>query len=204
MPIPSLHNHIRGRRSGLPRAALCIIVISLCGCFALKVASAMGNTCLPNSSELPGWEIADKPYRYLPDNLYKHINGEAEFFVAYGFVSLVGANYASESDNRNAITVDIYDMGEKLNAFGVFQTKRGGGTSSLNIGTASFGTGGYLAFYKGRYYVEILSFVKSERWKMQHVVSLERWQKKYRTICCPLRSFLICLNLEKLRDLRGM
>jgi hypothetical protein len=114
--------------------------------------------------------MAEEPYRYGPQDLYEYIDGEAEYFLAYGFISLLGANYALESDNRNAITVDIYDMGEKLNAFGVFQSKRGGETSSLNIGTASSGTDSYLAFYQDRYYVEILSFVKDEQWKTQHLV----------------------------------
>jgi hypothetical protein len=170
MPIAYLHNHIRGRRSVLHRAALSIIVISLSGWFALRVAAAKGDSWLPNSSEIPGWGMVDKPYRYVPDDLYKYINGEAEFFLGYGFVSLAGANYASEADNEDFITVDIYNMGEKLNAFGVFQAKRSGAISSLNIGTACFGAEGYLAFYKDRYYVEILSFVKDERWKAQHVM----------------------------------
>jgi hypothetical protein len=114
--------------------------------------------------------MADKPYRYNPQNLYKYINGEADSFVAYGLVSLVGANYCSGSDSSDSITVDIYDMGEKLNAFGVFQSRRGRESSSLKIGAASFGTNGYLVFYKDRYYVEILSFVKDEQWKTEHVI----------------------------------
>jgi hypothetical protein len=114
--------------------------------------------------------MADKPHRYGPQDLYQYINGEAESFVAYGFVSLKGANYFPGSDNNGSITVDIYDMGEKLNAFGVFQSKRGGETSSVRVGTASFGRDGYLVFYKDRYFVEILSFVKDEQWKTQHIV----------------------------------
>jgi hypothetical protein len=114
--------------------------------------------------------MADKPYRYGPQDLYQYINGEAESFVAYGFVSLQGANYSLGSDNDGFITVDIYNMGERLNAFGVFQSKRGGEPSSVNIGAGSFGRDGYLAFYKNKYFVEILSFVKDEQWKTQDVV----------------------------------
>ena len=133
---------------------------------------------LPDSAELPGWQMANKPYRYSPQDLYKYINGEAEFFLAYGFVSLKGANYSSGSDSRDSITVDIYDMGEKLNAFGVFQSKRGRESSSLKIGAASFGSDGFIVFYKDRYYVEILSFVEGEQRKTEHVIIAQKVAEK--------------------------
>lgn len=114
--------------------------------------------------------MADKPYRYGPQDLYQYIDGEAESFVAHGFVSLQGANYSPRSDKTAFITVDIYNMGERLNAFGVFQSKRGGEPSSLKVGAGSFGRDGYLAFYKDKYFVEILSFVKDEQRKTQDIV----------------------------------
>jgi len=178
MHILFLHNNVKGRRSVLRRAALSIGTIFLSYWCALGVASARGNTLLPNSSEIPGWQMANKPYRYSPDNLYKYINGEADFFVAYGFVSLVGVDYSSGSENSDAITVDIYDMGEKLNAFGVFQSKRGRESSSLKIGAESFGADGYVVFYKDRYYVEILSFVEGEQQETEHVIIARKVAEK--------------------------
>jgi len=171
-------NNVRGRRAVLRRAALCIVTVFLsCWC-ALGVASSRGNTLLPNSLEIPGWRTANKPYRYSPENLYKYINGEADLFVAYGFVSLVGANYSSGPESSDSITIDIYDMGEKLNAFGVFYSKRGRESSSLKIGAASFGADGYVVFYKDRYYVEILSFVQGEQKKTEHVIMARKVAEK--------------------------
>jgi hypothetical protein len=123
--------------------------------------------------------MANKPYCHSPQNLYKYINGEADFFVAYGFVSLVGANYSSASHSSDSITVDVYDMGDKLNAFGVFQSKRGRESSPLKIGAACFGADGYLVFYKDRYYVEILSFVESEQRKTEHVIIARKDELSY-------------------------
>lgn len=178
MHILLLHNNVRGTRSVLRRAALSVVMIFL-GCWsALGIASARGNTLLPNSLEIPGWQMANKPYRYSPQNLYKYINGEADFYISYGFVSLVGANYSSGSESSDSITVDIYDMGEKLNAFGVFQSKRGRESSSLKIGAASFGADGYVVFYKDRYYVEILSFVEGEQRKTEHVIMARKVAEK--------------------------
>jgi hypothetical protein len=122
--------------------------------------------------------MTEKPYRYSSEDLYEYINGQAESFLAYGFVSLQGVNYFPESGGEDAITVDVYNMGDKLNAFGIFQSKRGSEATSSKIGTTSYGTDGYLAFYKGRYYVEILSFVKDEQWKDQHMVIAQKVAEK--------------------------
>ncbi|MDY6990019.1 MAG: DUF6599 family protein [Thermodesulfobacteriota bacterium] len=122
--------------------------------------------------------MVDKPYRYGPQDLWKYINGEAESFLAYGFVSLNGANYASKSDRNDSVGVDIYDMEKKLNAFGLFQSMRGGESSSLKIGAASFGSGGFIVFYQDRYYVEVLSFVKSEQWKRHHLLIAQKVAEK--------------------------
>jgi hypothetical protein len=129
--------------------------------------------------------MTDKPYQYTPEDLYKYINGQAESFLAYGFVSLKGVSYSPESGDEDTITVDVYNMGDKLNAFGMFQSKRGSEPSSLNIGAASYGTDGYLAFYKGRRYVEILSFVKDEKWKEQHLVIARKVAEKIKGDALP-------------------
>lgn len=178
MHILYLHNSLRGRPPALSGAVYLVVIIFLCCWCLLGVASAQGNALLPNSAEIPGWQVIDKPYRYSPQDLYKYINGEAEFFLAYGFVSLKGANYSYGSDSRDSITVDIYDMGEKLNSFGVFQSKRGGESSSLKIGAASFGSDGFIVFYKDRYYVEILSFVEGEQRKTEHVIIAQKVAEK--------------------------
>jgi hypothetical protein len=56
-------------------------------------------------------------------------------------------------------------MGDKLNAFGVFQSKRGSRASALNLGAASMGSDGYLAFYKDRFFVEIQAYITREKEK---------------------------------------
>jgi len=126
--------------------------------------------------------MIDKPYGYSPEDLWKYINGEAEFYVAYGFVSLIGANYGSRT---YSIGVDIFDMGEKLHAFGVFQSRRGNEPSSLKVGAASFGAEGYLVFYKDRYYVEILSFGEREKGDTGHVTVARKVAEKIKGDISP-------------------
>jgi hypothetical protein len=113
----------------------------------------------------PEWQMQGKPYGFVPQNLYEYINGEAEFFIAYGFVELTGANYILVAGGKDTVTIDIYDMGNKLNAFGVFQSKTGGRASALNLGAASTGFDDYLAFYKDRFFVEIQTYMTREKEK---------------------------------------
>ena len=120
---------------------------------------AIFSSALPS----PEWKVEGQPYGFVPQNLYEYINGEAEFFIAFGFIELTGANYASVAGGKDTATIDIYDMGNKLNAFGVFQSKRGGQASALNLGAASTGSDGYLAFYKDRFFVEIQAYITREK-----------------------------------------
>ncbi len=138
----------------------------LFGCgFALAVSDAPGNSEILEGLNLPGIQIVDSPYHFESHNLFEYINGAADFYIAYGFNSLAGANYLVASNPKDSITVDIYDMGKKINAFGVFQSKRNKDAPTLNIGAGSFGDDGYLVFYKGRYVVEINAFIKNDTWK---------------------------------------
>jgi hypothetical protein len=119
------------------------------------------STALPSRE----WKVDGQPYDFHPQNLYEYINGEAEFFIAYGFVELTGAIYTSVAGGNDTVTIDIYDMGNKLNAFGVFQSKRGGQVSALNVGAASMGSDDYFAFYKDRFFVEMQAYITSEKEK---------------------------------------
>jgi hypothetical protein len=118
-------------------------------------------TALPSTE----WRMEGQSYAFLPQNLYEYINGEAEFFIAFGFVELTGANYTSVGGDNDTVTIDIYDMGNKLNAFGVFQSKRGGQVSALIVGAASMGSDDYFAFYKDRFFVEIQAYITGEKQK---------------------------------------
>ena len=116
---------------------------------------------LPPQSAGSEWRLVGDNYSYLPDTLYNYINGAADLFISYGFVALAGGEYRRGSDKRENVTVDIYDMGSTLNAFGVFQSKRDPEVRSFTLGAGAFGTEKYVFFYKGRFYVEIQAYVLS-------------------------------------------
>lgn len=137
--------------------------------FFLNTSNIMANSVveklLPKSPGVTGWQLTGDHYYYLPENLYNYINGAADLFISYGFVKLVGAEYASKSGRQENVIVDIYDMGNKLNAFGVFQTKRDPESRPLKIGAGSFCSEQYVLFYKDRFYVEIQAYVSNGKGK---------------------------------------
>lgn len=141
----------------LAGGTLCFIF--LCGA-QLKAATDV-RKMLPPQSAGSEWRLVGDTYSYLPDTLYNYINGAADLFISYGFVSLAGGEYRRGSDQPGNVTVDIYDMGSTLNAFGVFQSKRDPEVRSLTLGAGAFGTEKYVFFYKGRFYVEIQAYVLS-------------------------------------------
>ncbi len=110
---------------------------------------------LPGVDEISGWQQQGKPYTYLPANLYSYIDGAADQFIAYHFVKLYGAEYASAADGRNRFTMDIYDMGADLGALGIFKSKKDPACVSAHIEAESCATDQYLLFHGKRFYVEI-------------------------------------------------
>lgn len=136
-----------------------IVLCTICFLFFLGISEVMADSgvekLLSQNPGVVGWQLVGDYYQYLPNNLYNYINGAADLFLSYGFVKLVGAEYnPGTSEAENAI-VDIYDMGNKLNAFGVFQSKRDPKSKSFKIGSGAFGSEKYIYFYKDRFYIEI-------------------------------------------------
>jgi hypothetical protein len=158
-------------KAGYIRQSFRCVIILLMILFIMAVtcisplAASLDESIFSKALPSPEWQMDGQPYGFQPQNLYEYINGEAEFFIAFGFIELTGANYTSVSGGKDTATMDIYDMGNKLNAFGVFQSKRGGQVSALNIGAASMGSEDYLAFYKDRFFVEMQAYITSEKEK---------------------------------------
>jgi len=143
------------------RSGLCAcLALAAGGLCAAQASAAALDALLKDSLSLPGWRLEGAPYRYTPANLYTYINGAADFFVAYGFTGLDGAAYAPRSADGSLMTIDIYDMGDKLNAFGVFQSRRDPAAPAADIGAAGQISSDYAAFYKGRYYVELQGLIR--------------------------------------------
>ena len=112
-----------------------------------------------NPSLLPkeppkGWILAEGPRVFTKANLFEHINGQAELFFKYGFQRCTFAVYKDPNNPDRQIDLDIYDMGNVLQAFGIFSRFREE-DRSMDIGIDSYLDDHSALFYQGKYYVAL-------------------------------------------------
>jgi hypothetical protein len=111
-------------------------------------------TLLP---ELAEWSLAEAPSTYLPGTLFEYIDGAAENYLSYGFRELIVGNY-KKREAAAALTVEVYDMGDELRAYGVYSSERYPESRFLKVGGQGYWEDGTLNFTSGRFYVKLLCF----------------------------------------------
>ena len=99
-----------------------------------------------------GWRQVGSPQVYNQKNLFNRINGQAELFFKYGFQESVFTIYQNKNNSKDQIELDLYDMGNVLQAFGIFSRFRSEDRSA-GVGLESYVEDTSLLFYKGRYFV---------------------------------------------------
>ena len=105
---------------------------------------------------IKGFRPESEPMQYHSENLYEYINGAADAYLAYGFRNLLTRDF---SFGNLKFTVDIYDMGSRINAFGMYKTERPAEVKVLKIGIESVVSPPYQCLLlKGAYYVKINIF----------------------------------------------
>lgn len=102
-----------------------------------------------------GWTFEFAPEIYTPENLYEYINGEAEIYKRYDFVEMATASYVLKVDPAATFTLDIYDMGTALNAFGIYSSYRRPELHFEEIGAEATVSELNIRFYKGQYFVQV-------------------------------------------------
>lgn len=107
-------------------------------------------------SVMKGIEKTDSVFVYNRANLWEYINGAADLFIDYGFQELQSVDVKLDSLGA---TVDVYDMGAPLNAFGIYGLERPKDAERLTIGTeAVIQPPVQCLLLKDRYYVKFNIF----------------------------------------------
>lgn len=156
------HNSDRPGQAALRRGfagAAAILFFLLAGVlpgFAQASGPAM-TALLPDSGFHPGWIIDGKPETFTRDNLYEHINGEAELYLPYGFDSAVVAYYTAGKGSKSGLSVDIYRMGSPLDAFGIYGGYRNPDGEAVKAGVEGEISRTQLLFFQDRYFVRVNS-----------------------------------------------
>lgn len=121
---------------------------------ALSIAQSDADRLLPPEHFESGWRYDFAPETFTPETLHEYINGEAELYRQFGVREMVTASYIQDKKNWR-VTVDVYDMGSALNAFGVYCHSRRPDLTFADIGEQAIVSDYQIRFYKSRFYVQL-------------------------------------------------
>ncbi|MBN2413282.1 hypothetical protein JXQ31_16505 [candidate division KSB1 bacterium] len=116
---------------------------------------------IPSADELDPVIVSSEPEYYNQDNLWDYINGGAPAYIAYGFeqvVTLVVMNPDSVE-----MVVDIYDMADSLNAFGIYSQEKSSKGKPVTFGSNGMQYNNAIYFWQDRYYVKLIAYETSAR-----------------------------------------
>jgi hypothetical protein len=153
------HSRIR------PSAAAALAVAAILACAAAPGLRAQAAPPASLASLLPAaaeWKASEPARPYDPTSLFEYIDGAAEAYIGYDFKALLVANFQHAS-SKATLTVEIYDMGSALNAFGIYGAERYPESRFVPIGVQGYYEEGTLNFLAGRYYVKLLGFEAGDR-----------------------------------------
>jgi hypothetical protein len=129
-----------------------ILMLGVTMLFSCSVAR-FGTTSPTAPKEIDGW-TADREVRtFNRKSLFEYIDGGAELYLAYRFHKAYVYRYTKPGEPD--IVMDIYDMSTPEDAFGVFTAEREG--DDIGIGQGSEYETGLLRFFKGPFFVSILT-----------------------------------------------
>jgi hypothetical protein len=92
---------------------------------------------------------------YDRGSLFDYINGGAEVYLDLDFVKVGARDYVIDLGEETYFTLDVYDMCEPVNAFGIYSAERYGDIPPVKVGVEGYMGGGALVYWSGRYYVKV-------------------------------------------------
>ncbi|MFC1852017.1 DUF6599 family protein [candidate division CSSED10-310 bacterium] len=138
----------------LKRVILMVLFIILSGSWQLKARAADSRDLLPHADEFKGWTLTGKVLHFPAQDLWKHIDGAAEQYLAYSCVSLTVA-YQHQEETDSEISVEIYRMKDDLTSFGIYAIQRPREGEFLSVGAQGYQESNILNFYKGLFYIKL-------------------------------------------------
>ncbi len=129
-----------------------LVLVALLACSA--PSSPVDARGVLGAAELPsGWRWTETPVFYDEATLYEYINGAARGVLVYDFAVL--AHLEGEGPGGERLSVDVYDMGTPLGAFGYYSVGRCRGCAVRDWGVeGSFEDGVSLAWAE-RFYLRV-------------------------------------------------
>jgi len=130
-----------------------LVVVALAvGCGSGEEPAAGGTglaELLPAASSMDGWQVADGPTDYDSETLYEYLNGGAPLYLEFGFQGMAHVRYQLGDDSLSSVTLDVYDMGSDLGAFGLYRSGRPSDAEARDWGAEGYRSGTVAAAWKG-------------------------------------------------------
>ena len=140
-------------RAAAAVAAASIILVAACGGHVGAPAADLSG--IPKTPPAPpGWSVAEGPTLYGGESLFEYLDGGAPLYLDYGFESLAQVRYQKGDDPFTSVTLDIFDMGSELGAFGLYRTIRPPEAGAKTWGVEGYRTGTIAATWRGAIYVQ--------------------------------------------------
>lgn len=98
--------------------------------------------------------------QFYASDLYRYIDGGAEAYHMYNLVAMVHRQYKPKDAE---VTVDIYDLGSALNAYGIYTAERSPESRFITIGAEGYIDQNILNFLQGNYYVKLSAFSDTQK-----------------------------------------
>jgi hypothetical protein len=133
---------------------LTVIIIGILFIFAAVPGQAEATS--PGMTPPPGLRASGPTEIFGPDSLWEKINGQAEFYLSAGFVSLTSQLYEGIEGADTMIEVNAFHMGGILNAFSVFSLQRRDNAQAIDVTPFAYQTENTVNLVHGPFYVEIL------------------------------------------------
>lgn len=142
-------------RKAVPRLRITGAPLVLVFCASVAAPAQPAAITEAGKTRLAAVLPAGKPVRFYSSDLYQYIDGAADVFHAYGLVAMAHQEYKVKDAN---VTVDVYDMGDPLKAFGIYAAERAPDYHFIEVGAEGYVSGEILNFLQGNYYVKLSAF----------------------------------------------
>jgi len=124
------------------------------GFFAAAVLISAGTALaqLPPCTAVPGWTQQGPARSFEPDNLFEYMDGNAEAYLLYHFVSMKGITCQS---GESTLNIDVSEFEDTEFAYGMFTSTRDPRLPNEKMGASGQVVPRKGFFVKDKYYVEI-------------------------------------------------
>ncbi|MCC7173639.1 MAG: hypothetical protein IT159_00465 [Bryobacterales bacterium] len=141
----------------MSRLPSCILIMGL----AAAIAAAQAP--VPDCKLVPGWTQQGETRHFVADNLFEYMDGNAEGYVIYDFVSMAGVNCTA---GEVTLTFDVSEMASPEAAYGIFQSNRDPKLATQKLGTIAQIQPRRGVFVKDKYYVELAANPEGDHTKV--------------------------------------